>query len=183
MSQEGIYNAPQSDLTNDNEEGFGRVSFLSPSSRIGRIRMIAHNMLLVIAWYLFFAILVAVMGVEQAFGSGSGMALMGLSYIPLVVVYWIILIQRLHDLDHSGWWSLLNLIPLVNMVFGLYITFASGSAGRNRWGLKPPPNKWYHWVGALVLPFIFVVGILAAVALPAYQGYVERAKAYSYETQ
>ena len=36
-------------------------------------------------------------------------------------------------------------------------------------------------IGAWIVPFIFILGIAAAVALPAYQDYVNRAKAQQFQ--
>jgi len=46
-------------------------------------------------------------------------------------------VQRLHDLDKPGWYALLMLVPLVNFVLGLYLTFAAGSDGPNKYGEDP----------------------------------------------
>ncbi len=45
--------------------------------------------------------------------------------------------KRLHDLDHSGWWQLLGLIPLVNIGLGIYLLFWKGTTGSNRFGVDP----------------------------------------------
>ena len=46
-------------------------------------------------------------------------------------------IRRLHDLDKSGWFMLVILIPFVNLIFALYLLLASGTAGQNRYGADP----------------------------------------------
>jgi uncharacterized membrane protein YhaH (DUF805 family) len=58
-------------------------------------------------------------------------------FIAMAVAGFILVIKRLHDLDRSGWLSLIGLIPLVNIIFGLYLLFAKGTPGPNRFG--PPP--------------------------------------------
>lgn len=40
-------------------------------------------------------------------------------------------VRRLHDLDLSGWWMLLMLVPLVNIFFALYMLFFKGTDGPN----------------------------------------------------
>jgi len=52
-----------------------------------------------------------------------------------------LLIKRLHDRDHSGWYAATLLIPLVNIVFALIIIvevwFLKGTSGPNRFGEDP----------------------------------------------
>jgi uncharacterized membrane protein YhaH (DUF805 family) len=53
--------------------------------------------------------------------------------IPTIAVA----VRRLHDIDHSGWWILIGLIPLVGFVL-LLVWFASeGTHGPNRFGPDP----------------------------------------------
>lgn len=46
-------------------------------------------------------------------------------------------IRRLHDLDKSGWFMLLVLIPFVNIIFALYLLLAQGTVGYNKYGADP----------------------------------------------
>lgn len=46
-------------------------------------------------------------------------------------------IRRLHDLDKSGWFMLVTLIPFVNLIFLLYLWFMPGTVGYNRFGADP----------------------------------------------
>ena len=45
-------------------------------------------------------------------------------------------VRRLHDTNRSGWWYLVFLIPLINLVV-LYFYTNDGSKGKNRFGSKP----------------------------------------------
>ncbi len=45
--------------------------------------------------------------------------------------------RRLHDLDKSGWWMLLLCVPLVNILFYIYILFFKGTEGPNQYGEDP----------------------------------------------
>jgi cytosine/uracil/thiamine/allantoin permease len=71
----------------------------------------------------------------------------------------------------TGWLCLISLIPLAALVFW----FVPGTRGANNYGPPPPPNTMGAVVVACILPIIMVVGILAAVAIPAYQDYTQRA--------
>ncbi len=46
-------------------------------------------------------------------------------------------IRRLHDLDRSGYFLLLALIPLVNVILALYIWLMPGTVGYNKYGADP----------------------------------------------
>lgn len=46
-------------------------------------------------------------------------------------------IRRCHDLNKSGWFYLLLLIPIVNIFVGLYLLFAMGTIGPNQYGPDP----------------------------------------------
>jgi hypothetical protein len=52
-----------------------------------------------------------------------------------------------------------------------------GSRGENRFGPPPPPNTWGVRVLGVILPVIALVGILAAIAIPSYKNYTDRARA------
>lgn len=46
-------------------------------------------------------------------------------------------IKRLHDLNLSGWFVLLALVPLANLLLGLGLVIFSGSRGENNYGFPP----------------------------------------------
>lgn len=43
-------------------------------------------------------------------------------------------IKRLHDLDKTGWLYLLTIVPLVNLVFWIYLIVWKGTDGDNKYG-------------------------------------------------
>lgn len=45
--------------------------------------------------------------------------------------------RRLHDMNWSGWWQLLFIIPLVGLVLGLIMLFKGPTEGDNRFGANP----------------------------------------------
>lgn len=50
--------------------------------------------------------------------------------------------HRLHDLDRPTWWIVGMIIPVVNMVLGLFLLFAKGTAGPNRYGPDPLEGEY-----------------------------------------
>lgn len=185
MSAINPYQTPTEDLLDAEADEVGSIQYFSPASRIGRLRYFAHSALLTLVFYLVVIVLAVTVGSVMGdsfdgLGGGAFAIVLGTVYIPFVVMFWILMIQRLHDLDRSGWLSLLIMIPLVNLLIWLYIICWPGTKGSNRFGKRPPPNQLWHWFVGLLMP-VAVVGLLAAVALPAYQDYVERAKAQQRE--
>jgi len=72
----------------------------------------------------------------------KGGALGFFSGVFFVAVLWVSMCacaRRLHDVGHSGWWSLVALVPLANFLFGLYALFAPGQVQENEFG--PPTSK------------------------------------------
>lgn len=65
--------------------------------------------------------------------------------LPIVlislVVQFALVIKRLHDLGKSDWYSVIIIIPTVNIVFALALAVIPGQPGQNRYGDMPnvPP--------------------------------------------
>ena len=48
-------------------------------------------------------------------------------------------VRRLHDIDRSGWWMLLILIPLLGAIVLIIFAAQRGTTGSNRFGADPLP--------------------------------------------
>jgi len=58
----------------------------------------------------------------------------------LIATYLIIVLQsikRLQDINISGWYCLVLLIPYINLLFLIYLIFAQGNTGGNQYGKDP----------------------------------------------
>lgn len=92
-------------------------------------------------WFALFNILVSVAlnVVVQAIGPES----VALSLVAAVVSLGLFLpglavsVRRLHDIDKSGWWLLVGLIPLIGFILLLIWFCTKGSVGENRFGFPP----------------------------------------------
>ncbi len=98
-------------------------------------------------WFIVFMIIVSTLlgGIDIGiFGlrwlsSGNPMGpLSSLASLALVIPSIAVSVRRLHDLDKSGWWYLLGLIPLIGALILLIWFASSGTAGSNRFGAEPP---------------------------------------------
>jgi uncharacterized membrane protein YhaH (DUF805 family) len=76
--------------------------------------------------------------------SGLNFAPASYGFIYLLVVVALILpglavsVRRLHDLNKSGWYILLSLIPLIGGIWLLVLMVSKGTDGPNQYG--PDPN-------------------------------------------
>ena len=168
------YATPHAAVGEVHHEEFQEVRFFSAAGRIGRVRYLGYLM----GTYFLFGLAV---GLIAAVGAGLGMrdnnlllVPFGIAYVGMLVTGTMQAIQRCHDCDKSGWWILLMLVPLLNFFFILYLTLMPGADGANRFGARPVPNSIGVVILACILP-LSIIGILAAVALPAYNQYVARA--------
>ena len=69
-------------------------------------------------------------------------------YLILVIIsiitLWINIsfdVRRLHDIDFSGWWILLNFIPFVYFGFFFILAIKKGTQGPNSFGADPLQQK------------------------------------------
>jgi len=153
----------------DQQEEYGEVKVLSASGRLGRVRYIGYSIGVTVLVYAGVFLVGLLAGFARAGWMAGVLGLLG--FAVLVVLQILLTVQRCHDFNASGWVSLVAFIPLAALVFW----FVPGTPGSNRYGPPPPPNSTRAILLASVLPLIFVVGILAAIALPAYQKYTHRA--------
>ena len=139
------------------------VRLFSASGRIGRARYIAYGFGL----YLL-SMLAGVVG-ARLFGE-VGAVLATVAWVAMAVLGVMLTIQRCHDFNVTGWLALLIVVPLANLVFLLI----PGTDGPNRFGAPTPPNSVGVLVVAWLIPGIVIAGMIAAIALPAYQAYLQR---------
>ncbi len=58
----------------------------------------------------------------------------GLYMLAIFIPSLAVVVRRLHDMDKSGWWALLGLIPFVGSVILLIMCAFKGTPGPNRFG-------------------------------------------------
>ena len=76
-------------------------------------------------------IVIGVYNTESSIGILSGVYI-----LALIIPFYAVMIRRLHDTGKSGWWSLLGIIPLINLI--LLIFFVQDSqTGENQYGPNP----------------------------------------------
>jgi len=105
---------------------------------------------------------------------GVGVGLIGVIFTLVISVAFGI--RRLNDMNKSGWWIIINFIPYINLLMAIYLIFFPGTDGSNNYGPAPAPNTTGVKILGLLFPVLAIVGILAAILIPAYQGYQMKAE-------
>ncbi|MBN9145709.1 MAG: hypothetical protein ABT10_10925 [Novosphingobium sp. SCN 63-17] len=67
----------------------------------------------------------------------TGQFLVGLIALFTLIPSYTVSIRRLHDIDRSGWWLLVWLVPFVGWFVLLIFFCLDGTYGRNRYGDDP----------------------------------------------
>ena len=98
--------------------------------RATRLEYWMFNVALIVG-IIIVSIIGAVLGEEVAAGIGS---LLGLVCIWCGIA---IQVKRWHDRDKSGWWILINFIPIIGLWALVENGFLSGTEGKNRFGEDP----------------------------------------------
>jgi uncharacterized membrane protein YhaH (DUF805 family) len=178
------YGAPRGDVAQQRYAGaIDQTSPFSPAGRFGRLSYIAWGLLVsVLAQIVEFAAGGTALLHPKLDAAGdllppdlSPMALGVIAAVALValMIGILFMIRRLHDLDGSGWWALLALIPLVNVFFFLFLLLKAGTPGPNRYGPQRETPGWEKVVGGIgvALLVIALIGILAAILMPTLIGH------------
>lgn len=73
--------------------------------------------------------------------SGSDMGADGLFSVLYMLAFLLpgisVLVRRMHDIDKSGWWIWIGLVPLVGGIVLLVFACTEGTKGANRFGPDP----------------------------------------------
>lgn len=113
--------------------------FIGIDGRINRKKYIFRALLL---WGMGFIFeLCVIMGrmAQPDFMAGDlpGLVLLTMMGIPGLML----MVRRLHDLNHHGFWSLLAFVPVVSFFLFLYLCCFRGTKGRNPYGEDPLGRK------------------------------------------
>jgi uncharacterized membrane protein YhaH (DUF805 family) len=165
------YNAPDAELGGGSNDVYD-PSIFSFNGRIGRLRYLAYSVGMM---FLVALAMIPLAGVSAMTGDTQGMSLVGMLvmavlYIGLIVLTVMFAKRRLNDLDRSGWWLLLNFVPIANILLSLYMVFFPGTEGSNNWGAAPGPNSLGVQILGWSMPVLMLLGIGAAVILPMVAG-------------
>lgn len=83
-----------------------------------------------------------VSGVVNEVREGDTSAIVAIVFFILAVIIWLVTlslsVRRWHDLNKSGWWLLVNLIPIIGWIYTfVMLGFMPGDQGSNKYGAPP----------------------------------------------
>jgi uncharacterized membrane protein YhaH (DUF805 family) len=167
------YQPPRGAITPVTPDRYGEIKLLSVRGRLGRLRYLGYSVALGLLVNLVAGLLGGMAAVFLGGDPGEWLAVgVFVALAALAVLISIMLgIQRLHDFDASGWWSLLNLVPLANLILYLVLLIMPGTPGANRFGDPTPPNTLGVILLALLPPALLLIAVAVAIAIPVYLRY------------
>ncbi len=171
------YAAPESNFQLVSDPTVEELSprFWAWQGRVGRVQYFTYG---TAAFWLASFCAGVLIGVLEAFSKGivnKSEVLLWLFQLPILVAGFTFARRRLQDLDRSAWFVLFFLIPIVNLFFWLYLLFAPGTKGTNKYGLQPKAPSTGLIIAACLVP-ILIIGIILSVAIPAYHDYSRKAQ-------
>jgi len=88
-------------------------------------------------WFFLFGLLCSIGGeILDAVTGGAGLINLAVA-LGLFLPSLAMAVRRLHDVDRSGWWYLIILIPLIGLIVLLVWFVTRGTVGPNRFGPDP----------------------------------------------
>lgn len=175
MNDPNPYIAPDAPLDNGQDELY-QPKIFSFNGRIGRLRYLAYALGTSI---LLMLLMMPIMGTTMlAGGLAGGEAGMGgmaiLATLLFGVAFFVLAVmfgkRRLNDLNRSGWWYLLALVPIVSFIMAIYMIFFPGAQETNNFGSAPVANTLGVQILAWSMPVLCVLGIVAAMIIPTMAG-------------
>lgn len=89
-------------------------------------------------WFALFSLLVSIaLGIVGESSDTLGDLLQIVIGLGLLIPSLAVQVRRLHDIDRTGWWLLIGLVPLIGWIVLLIFYVQRGTEGDNRFGPDP----------------------------------------------
>ena len=94
-----------------------------------------------ILFYIFITLVPFLLGVIEellGFFPSTDYTIFGIIFnLAVFLPGWAVMIRRLHDVNRSGWWILINLTIIGIIPFVYWVCIKKGDEGENRFGSNP----------------------------------------------
>lgn len=85
-----------------------------------------------------FISLVTILDLVLLHREGVGLGILSILYsLAMIVPNISVTVRRLHDIDKSGWWYFISLVPLIGGIWLFILLCTNGTYGVNRYGFNP----------------------------------------------
>lgn len=158
------YAAPDAEIAFETEQAPAKL--FSTRGRMGVLKYAAQTFVWTVAFGLIIFALLAATGMASA-GEASPVVV-GVSLVlalPFLFLMCCLMVKRLHDINMSGWFALLMLVPVVGSFFALYMMLRPGKAEANRFGAPAVTKGWEKVVGGLYVALMVVGTALMVVGM------------------
>ena len=123
------YQAPQSSVESTDDQAYGDINIFSFKGRLGRLRFFVYGLVLTFVMQL----ISIPFGISMFTGNYGNPAIFNIITFIISIVSMIIgalwTIQRMHDINLSGWWYLIILLPMLFLVaYPAIIEFGPGTS-------------------------------------------------------
>jgi uncharacterized membrane protein YhaH (DUF805 family) len=88
-------------------------------------------------WW-FYLFIIIIMLVAMGLDATMGLPIFNLIAMLAILAPTIcVIVRRLHDHDKSGWWYFITLVPIIGILYILYLFVTRRTEGENRFGPDP----------------------------------------------
>lgn len=172
ISSTDVFEAPEATLTESTPDV--KTSIWSIKGRLGVLKYMSCSMILTLLMVGIMIAIAAVSGISMSGGDPTPAQFSPMIGVLAVVVMlplmWIgcaMFIRRLHDLNLSGWFMLVGIIPVLGALFSLFVICAPGMKEGNRFGQPAETATWEKILGGIGLVFFVAVMVASIVSIVA----------------
>lgn len=117
---------------------WAKRNIFTVEGRLNRLKYFKYTLLVSLAFGVLEVIAVWLASKITGWNEGWFLSAIGFATsLPMFFGNAMVSVRRCHDLNMSGKWILLSVVPLVNLLFGIYLLFAKGTVGWNKYGADP----------------------------------------------
>ena len=115
-----------------------KEKFLTTEGRLNRLKYFKYLLISIIGFLVVDIALQMPVAIITGDSEGTLITIVnGVAQFAWFMIYLCLVIRRLHDLNRRDLFAFLVLVPLVNLIFEIYLLFFKGTNGFNQYGPDP----------------------------------------------
>ena len=90
-------------------------------------------------WFMLWSVIISIAAsaVDIALGMGDSGPVSLLASLAILLPVLAVTIRRLHDIGRTGWWVLIQFVPIVGFIVIVVFACTKSQEGPNEWGMPP----------------------------------------------